>query len=868
MSSTKTLVVGWDAADWKVLNPLLERGELAVFNRLVERGVIADMATLEPALSPMLWNSIATGKRADEHGILGFTEVDPLTGRVRPVTSTSRRVKALWNILSQNGIRTNVVGWFGGHPAEPIRGICVSEGFARGCPSLISTPWPMLPGTVWPASIAQNLEALRIRPQEIDAETFRLFVPLLENVARSKASRLPMLASILAECFTTHAAATWVMENSEWDFMAVYYIGIDHFCHGFMNFHPPKPDWIDEKDFELYRDVVNSGYRLMDLFLARLIELAGPDTTVMVLSDHGFHSDHLRPARIPRVPTGPAAQHRPIGVLAMAGAGIKQDERIYGVNLLDITPTVLSFFGLPAGEDMPGRVLIEAFERAPSLARIPSWEAVEGESGSHPPGYAAPSDDYDRLIEQFVALGYIDPQPDNRDQAAAISRRETKWNLARVHISAWQFEKALEILEELTSESPDRADFVLALADCQLRLGLYEEAESTVARAAAPAAAVTFLVRGRVAFERRRYRESVDHFLAAAETGSLAPELYINLGLVWLRLRRWADAENAFTKAIEIDPHSALAHQGMARVRLRQGRPRDAAESALTSIACRHDLPLTHFWLGVALARIGEVPRAIQAFETSLSFHPPLRISHKMLAAIYGASPKGDEHRRAAKEFFRARREELRRMEALRQTARHKAIDRAARRSVPPSEPSLDFVIVSGLPRSGTSLMMRILEACGVPVMTDRLRPPDDNNPEGYYEWEPIKRVGAHPEILLEANGKAIKVISMLLPCLPARHRYKVIFMDRPVEEVAASQSRMLGRPVDDTAEALRAHRAEILHGARSTPGFEVLIVDYPELVLSPGTWAPALGSFLGIDLPLETIERIIRPELYRNRRV
>lgn len=872
--------MGWDAADWKILNPLLEDGALPVFNKLVDRGVIADMATLEPVLSPMLWNSIATGKRADKHGILGFTEVDPASKRVRPVTSTSRRTKALWNILSQNGIRTNVVGWFGGHPAEPIRGVCVSDAFARGCPAVPTVPWPLLPGTIWPPSAGPELESLRIRPQEIDAETLRLFVPRLAEIGAgaepSNPSRLPMLAGILAECFTTHAAATWVMENSQWDFMAVYYIGIDHFSHGFMNFHPPKPDWVDEKDFELYRDVVNSGYRLMDLFLARLLELAGPDTTVVLLSDHGFHSDHLRPARIPRVPTGPATQHRPIGVLAMAGEGLKQDERIYGVNLLDVAPTVLALFGLPAGEDMPGRVLIEAFAETPSLTRIPSWDLLEGESGTHPPGYTAPADDYDRLIEQFVALGYIDPQPENRDQAAAMSRRESKWNLARVHMGAWQFEKALVILEELAADAPDRADFALALADCQLRLGLFEEAEATAAGTAAPSAALTLLLRGRIAFERRRFRESVEYFLAAGRAGSQAPELYVNLGLAWLKLRRWTEAEQSFANAIELDPHSASAHQGLARVQLRQGRPREAADSALASIACKHDLPASHFWLGVALARLGQFPRAIQAFETSLSFHPPLRISHRMLAAIYGATPKGEEHRRAARQFIRSRQEELGRLEAIRQAARERAIHRAMEpnrgrtvQSPAADIPSLDFIVVSGLPRSGTSLMMRILEAAGVPVMTDHLRPPDDSNPGGYYEWEAIKRIGTQPEILLEAKGRAIKVISMLLPLLPPRHRYKVIFMDRPIEEIAASQARMLDKPVGEApeiAESLRCHRAEILHGLANTPGFQMLVIDYPSLVLSPDQWAKPIGSFLGIEIPVEVIRRVIRPELYRNR--
>ncbi len=815
--------------------------------------------------------------------------MDPVSGRVRPVTSTSRRTKALWNILSQKGLRTNVVGWFGGHPAEPIRGLCVSDAFSRGFPAQ-NAPWPLLPGTVWPESIAADLAPLRIRPEEIDAEIFRLFIPRLDDIDRTKPNLLPMLAKLLAECFTTHNAATWVMEHSPWDFMAVYYIGIDHFSHGFMNFHPPKPGWVDEKDFELYRDVVNGGYRLMDLFLARLLELAGPDTSVLLLSDHGFHSDHLRPARIARVPTGPSAQHRALGVLALAGDGIRQDERIYGVNLLDVAPTVLAMFGLPAGEDMPGRVLAEAFEETPVLDRIPGWDLVEGESGSHPAGYNPPPDDNDRLIEQFVALGYIAAQPEDRDLAAAESRRETKFNLARVHISTWHFEEALPMLEELAADVPERGDFALSLADCQLRLGLYDEAEASVAQALKSqpqselpekASPVASLIRGKIAFERRRYRASVEHFLEAERCGPRNSEVCTNIGLAWLRLRRWKDAERALGKALEIDPHSAVAHQGMANVRLRQGRVREAAECALTSIACRHDLPLSHFWLGVALVRLGDRKRAIQAFETSLSLHPPLRISHKMLGRLYGVTPEGDAHRRAAGEFYRLWKQEAERVAKTREEARQRAISRALEARIADSNqgvqgPALEFIVVSGLPRSGTSLMMQMLGAGGLDVKTDGERKADQDNPEGYYEWEAIKKVGTRPEILLDAEGKVIKVISMLLPSLPARHRYKVIFMDRPIGEVVDSQMRLrnargTGLPEGNAgkmAELLDAHRSEILRGLKNAPGFEVLVVDYSELVLSPETWLPRIQAFVGPLPSPDAMGKAIKPELYRNRNV
>jgi tetratricopeptide (TPR) repeat protein len=879
MSRRRLLLVGWDAADWKVLSPLIDRAEMPVFTRsLVDNGVIGDIASLEPVLSPLLWNSIATGKTADQHGILGFTEVDQASGRVRPVSSTARRSKAFWNILSQNGLRTNVAGWFASHPAEPIRGACVTDAFARGFPAG-NQPWPLFQGTVYPEAHAPVLESLRLRPADIDRETLRLFVPDLESIDRSKPNRLGMLASVLAECFSTHAAATWLMENSAWDCMAVYYIGIDHFSHGFMNFHPPAMEGVDEKEFELYKGVVSGGYRLMDLFLGRLLQLAGPDTTVLVVSDHGFHSDHLRPRQIPNVPTGPATQHRPLGMFALAGPGIRRDERIYGAGLLDIAPTVLTLFGLPAGKDMPGRVLAEAFETAPPLERIASWETVEGESGMHPPGFDVPREDADELIQQFVALGYIAEQPEDRDLAVAECRRETSWNLARVYLSAWRFGDALPLLEELCALAPARGDFALALTDCQLRLGLYEDALASANDAVAryPQSPVGRFVLGQIAFAQQRFSDALAHLLEAESLEPTMAGLHANIGLAYLKLRRWEDGERAFGKALQADPHFALALQGLARVRLRQNRAEEAAQFALSSLACRHDLPLSHFWLGVALIRLGQRERAIQAFETSLSFQPPLRISHRMLAGLYGNTPKGHLHTKAAREFLTRSREEQRDVELLRQEARRRSMDRtiaanALRATVQPETP-LEFTIVSGLPRSGTSLMMRMLEAAGLPVMIDGERGADDDNPEGYYEWEAIKKIGSQPALLREAAGKTIKVISMLLPSLPAGHRYKVLFMDRPVEEVVRSQRKMVehrggAHPASEEKmeSALRAHREETLRGLSRTAGFEVLVVDYPQLVRSPELWMDRIEEFLGTKGAGESMKGVIRQDLYRNR--
>jgi Type I phosphodiesterase / nucleotide pyrophosphatase len=99
----KLLLIGWDAADWKVINPLLDQGLMPTLDDFINHGVMGNLATLRPILSPMLWNSIATGKRANKDGIHGFMEPDTQNGGIRPVSSTSRKVKAIWNILTSAG---------------------------------------------------------------------------------------------------------------------------------------------------------------------------------------------------------------------------------------------------------------------------------------------------------------------------------------------------------------------------------------------------------------------------------------------------------------------------------------------------------------------------------------------------------------------------------------------------------------------------------------------------------------------------------------------------------------------------------------------------------------------------------------------
>jgi len=162
----KVLLIGWDAADWKIIHPLIEAGEMPNLERFIGDGVMGNLATLYPVLSPMLWTSIATGKRAHKHGIHGFSEPDPASGGARPVTNLGRKVRALWNMLQLHGYQSNVVGWWPSNPVEPISGAMVSDHY-QDAPKDHQKPWPLRPGTVHPPRLDEALAEFRVRPRLI-----------------------------------------------------------------------------------------------------------------------------------------------------------------------------------------------------------------------------------------------------------------------------------------------------------------------------------------------------------------------------------------------------------------------------------------------------------------------------------------------------------------------------------------------------------------------------------------------------------------------------------------------------------------------------------------------------------------------------
>jgi len=190
-----------------------------------------------------------------------------------------------------------------------------------------------------------------------------------------------------------------------------------------------------------------------------------------------------------------------------------------------------------------------------------------------------------------------------------------------------------------------------------------------------------------------------------------------------------------------------------------------------------------------------------------------------------------------------------------------------------PIDPDL-IAVVSGLPRSGTSLMMKMLDAGGLSPLTDHIRSADEDNPQGYYEFERVKKLKEDRDWLPDAKGKAVKVISALLTRLPAGYEYRVIFMRRNMSEILASQRQMLirrGEPADSVNDAdmgalFARHLQQVEAWLAGQPNMRVLYVNYNELVKAPLAHAQRVNEFLGGRLDVARMAGAVDPNLHRQR--
>ncbi len=842
MSQNKLLLIGWDAADWKIIGPLLANGQMPTLKKMIDNGVYGNMSTMNPPYSPMLWSSVATGKTPDKHGVLGFIEVMENNDGVRPVTTTSRKARALWNIFHNQGLKSNLVGWWPSFPAEPINGVIISDKFQKVSKDP-KRQKPMPKGTIHPKELETEFKDLRMFPHEVTSEHVLPFIPKAIKIDQEKDKGLMAFAKILSENVSVHNAATKLLRTTEWDFMAVYYDLIDHFCHSYMKFYPPKLANVSQEQFEIYNEAVIGAYRFQDMMLERTMELVDDDTTVIVMSDHGFESESKRIVEMPKVQAAAAMDHRQFGMFVATGPNIKKKEKVYGLGLIDIAPTILHHFNLPIGEDMDGKVALDIFNTIKEVKYIPSWENVEGDFAELNSKRDMDKFSDDETMEQLIELGYVERSDEKIQNAVQKTKCDLKHNLARVHLGKKNYNQAIDILLELIQEKEpiDITPYYMDLVNISLELEDFDQAQlylndlkkqKTTIKYALFFSESSILLGQGFPLKALKILE-----IAQSNNRYNNPELWYKIGTIKHQLCNYEEAKDAYNQAVMIEPDKAKYHVAIAENMVALGEYEEAVDSALTSIELVKYFSKAHYILGTALEKIGDFRNSKIAFETAARLTP--------------------------KTFHRAERA----IENLEEIIAHPSVFKDKGSSKYRKE---QIVVVSGLPRSGTSLMMQMLHKGGLDILTDENRKPDQSNPKGYFEYDPVMSLHKDNTWLHLAKDKTVKVVAPLLKFLDPKYRYKVIFMNRELTEVVKSQQKMIGRDPETLPMKLFDAYAKQLHKIENwkdkEPGVELIYLNYKDVLEHTKESVDKVISFIGIEMDKEAMANCVDKSLYRNK--
>ena len=620
----RLLLVGWDAADWKLLHPLIDAGEMPALRRIVEGGASGALLCTQPPVPVGLWTTAATGKRLWQHRISHPIEKVLGLKEAVQVTAAARRSRCLWEMLAQSGKRSLVVGWPATHGERTEKVVMVSDRFAQPTADPGVKPWPPPPpGTYWPEAIGAQLNGLRMSPEDIKADVVSFYLPRWKQIDQKRDRRLGQLRVFLATDFSHQGAMISLLRSGDWDFAAVRFPALGAISQLFLPYHPPRSAWIPEPEFEIYQHVLRAACRMLDRLLHQLVEAAGKDAAVLVLSPHGARREAAALRAGAR--GDPEAWKSPYGIFAACGPGFASDALVFGATVLDIAPTVLTYFGLPIGDDMEGRVLVESFEPALEVAHVPSWEPAAAEGAGTVAAVGRDASPRRPPASEAGRLGET-PLPEGTPvaQAAARLRRESDWNLAQSFLEAGRYQEALPILEQLFRAFPERADLAHTLFQCQMALRKLAEASETleVILEAIPPGAWSLLLRAELCLAKGHGSDARRLVHQVRDMHPTQAEVMRRLGMLLLQLREWNPLAELAREALKLDENEPLAWLGLAEAQLRLRHPAEAEEAALRAIGLNYYQPQAHFVLARALIAQSKWQPAREVMQTLLRIQP------------------------------------------------------------------------------------------------------------------------------------------------------------------------------------------------------------------------------------------------------
>jgi len=563
----RVIVVGWDGADWALLDPLAAQGSLPNLAALVARGRSWNLETYQPIASPLIWTTLATGRTPVDHGVADFQENDVKTRLKIPISGRSRRVPALWNVASARGVSVGVVGWWATWPAEKVKGFLVSD---RAAPVLFDPETlSRSPALTWPDGLGEGVRIVTRREGAPGFDEISRYLKISRaewDVAMAGKKDLENAVTgtqkILGSTKVYARIALDLYDREKPELLMVYFEGTDEIGHLLGRYHPPRLPDVPDEEFRKYSGGVTAFYREADRILGELMKRADADgATLVLMSDHGFKWGANRPKSVssPQFETA-FLWHRSPGILAAAGPGIVAAKPRGKATVFDVVPTLCRLLGLPPDPAFEGKPLAgTAAKAAPAAVAAVPW------TKTFPVERLVVTAETDRrAAEEFskklISLGYL-----TGAEASAVDARP-----------------------------PDRAGTETA--------GAFQNI-------------ATFLrLRGKA-------EESIGWYRKALEVNPKSPATWNNLSHAYLALKRWDAADDALTKAVA-NGHFDAEGLIYARTDLYKGRPAQLVSFLKRLVAEAPDRDLPKLLLGQALFQAGNCAGADALFSEVVRKRP------------------------------------------------------------------------------------------------------------------------------------------------------------------------------------------------------------------------------------------------------
>ncbi len=566
---TRVAVFALDGADWDLLTELSNDGRIPNIKALAQGGTTASPQTIQPTVSPMLWTTVATGLPPDRHGVLDFTDWN----QHAPVDAYSRRAPAVWNIADAFGRMSEVVNWWTAWPPAARDSI------------FFDAPVDILPNAVYPPELSSRVQSLNVPVDTIGYDQVRRFLNItadeFKTATTSGAADDPVniFRSVLAKTWTDHRVALNLYNETRQRgrdplLIMVSYDGTDAVNHLASPFHPPYREGISEAGYRKYWPTVANYYSEIDRLIGEWMNVLPRETTVIVMSAHGFKWGKPRPRVIP-IGRAALSDHRNPGVFIAYGPHVAPSRASHQMSIYDVAPTILALLGLPKATEMPGQVATWAFR---DVQPIESLSLVRyGEFVADRPLATPVRPDLNRYKRELQAIGHVsDPSrnlaplvEDDEDQAqASAPLPPEKWgayayyNNQGVDLHAkGKYKEAVDAFQQAIDRNPGRPTPYLNLAMTLFDRQHFTEADAvflTAVEKGLPNAERYFIDFAALYRERQMVSRAITLLVKGKEFFPQSPAIASALGSALVQTSRYTEGVPELERALGMQPSSTL----------------------------------------------------------------------------------------------------------------------------------------------------------------------------------------------------------------------------------------------------------------------------------------------------------------------